>query len=138
MCADDFAGCSGSDVSYNVHVWSPSGKLSLPSCNRRQGNDDQKWTILVHLVEEIGQESYSLHGLRPKRLLDIKTSCLISQKYLAKSHLIRQYTVLSFAPQISKPIEASELEVFELAARRLNVVGITGDLLEGRPALSRI
>ena len=88
MRADDFAGCSGSDVSYNVHVRSPSGKLSLPSCNRRQGNDDQKWTILVHLVEEIGQESYSLHGLRSKRLLDIKTSYLISQKYLAKSHFI--------------------------------------------------
>lgn len=60
---NDFASCGGSDIGNDVHIWSPGLKLCLPSSNGGERDNDKERTILLHLVEEIGNEGHCLHGL---------------------------------------------------------------------------
>lgn len=60
---NNFTSCGGSDISDNVHIWSPGLKLCLPGGDGGERNNNEERTILLHLMEEIGNERYCLHGL---------------------------------------------------------------------------
>jgi hypothetical protein len=60
---DDLARRSSADVSDHVNVWCPGLKLPLPRGDGRERDDHQEGSILVQLVEKVGQERNGLHSL---------------------------------------------------------------------------
>lgn len=64
---DNLSGRCCSNVSDDVDVGGPCGKLGLPCSNGGKRNDDKERTILLHFVEEIGKEGDSLNSLKKKK-----------------------------------------------------------------------
>jgi hypothetical protein len=60
------------------------------------------------------------------------------QTNLAKSHLISQNTILTLAPQVSQPIQPSQLEILQFASSLTDILWIRCNLRESRPLVFRI
>lgn len=66
---DDLSCRCCSNVSDDIDVGGPCGKLGLPCSDGGKRNDDKERTILLHFVKEIGKEGDSLNSLQKKELI---------------------------------------------------------------------
>lgn len=99
VVADHRARLGVADVAHDVEVRRPDLELFDPGRERREGDDDEVGAVLVHRVDEVRDEADTL-------------DCL------AQSHLVCENAILSLRPKVGEPVEAGDLKLLELAARR--------------------